>query len=163
MPTINWGSIATGTITFIALLALKTLLDLRVALVFVKWFSWLPVRNVFRNKPLSLAGQWDQTWESADSESFTKGSDRHSNPIIKQLDCYCYAEFFSKKVKYILFGKVIGSYLVGDWYDANDPHGYFGAFQLEIVDSKTMKGRWVGHSKTSHEIKGDVWEWNKCE
>ena len=158
---IDWNSVLTGTITFILLIILKVLLDMKLLQIFVKYCSWLPLRNYFRTKPVSITGLWEQTWESAGSQSFENATDRHSHPVIKQIGSYCYGEFLSKGITYVVFGRVIKDYFVGDWYDKNDSLGYFGAFQLQILDSKTMKGRWVGHSKTAHEVKGDTWNWSK--
>lgn len=158
---IDWQSVITGSLTFLILLVIKLLLDLKLVQLFVKYCSWLPVRNFFRSKPVSISGKWEQTWESADSESFEKATDRHSHPEIKQLGSYCYAEFIARGVSYVLFGRVVDSYVVGDWYDKEDPLGYFGAFQLEIINSEAMRGKWIGHSKIAHVVKGDEWHWRK--
>lgn len=158
---IDWQSVLTSVATFVILLVIKVLLDLKLIQFFVKYCSWLPVRNILRAKPASISGKWEQTWDSAGSESFECPTDRHSHPEIKQLGSYCYAELISKGISYVVFGRVIDSFVVGDWYDKNDPLGYFGAFQLEIVDSKTMRGKWIGHSKSAHVIKGDEWLWKK--
>ncbi|MEA3404283.1 MAG: hypothetical protein U9R28_00900 [Pseudomonadota bacterium] len=159
--SIDWNAILNGTITFVLLIVLRALLDLRLAHFVVKWFSWLPLRNYIRAKPTKISGQWDQIWASAESASFESEVDRHGHPDIKQLGSYCYGEFISKNVTYVVFGRIIGDFFVGDWYDKKDPKGYFGAFQLEVLDSKSMKGLWVGHSKTVHKVKGDEWVWNK--
>lgn len=158
---INWDSVATGTITFIVLLVVKSLLDLKVSQSIVKWFGWLPVRNIFREKPLQVHGRWEQVWDSANSGSFLNEVDRHSHPEISQLGSYCYSEFISKGVTYVVFGRIIGNYWVGDWYDKNDPSGYFGAFQLLIHNANLMSGKWIGHSKAVHEIKADKWQWKR--
>jgi hypothetical protein len=159
--SIDWNAILNGSITFVLLIVLKALLDFRLAQFFVKWLSWIPLRNYFRDKPTQISGKWDQVWGSANSASFQSEVDRHGHPEIKQLGSYCYGEFISKNVTYVVFGRVIGDYFVGDWYDKKDPKGYFGAFQLQVHDSKNMKGRWVGHSKTVHEVKDDEWVWKK--
>lgn len=158
---INWSAVLTGTATFIIVLVLKLLLDLKLVQWFVKYFSWLPVRNYFRTKPPSICGHWEQTWESGGSKNFTKSTDRHSHPVIRQLGSYCYAEFISKSVTYVVFGRIIGCFVIGDWYDKNDPLGYYGAFQLQIINATTMKGRWIGHSKSIQDVKGDEWSWTK--
>lgn len=151
----------TGTATFAILLVLKTLFDLRLAQGFVKYFYWLPVRNFFRAKPASIGGLWEQVWESANSLSFKEKSSRHSHPKIRQLNSYCYTEFIAKGVTYSVFGRIINDHFVGEWYDKKDPRGYYGAFQLQIIDSNTMVGKWVGHSKKQHQVKADNWKWNR--
>ena len=159
---IDWNFVVNGTITFVALIILKALLDLQLAQKYVKYFSWIPLRNFLRTKPIAISGTWEQVWDSAGSTNFVDVIDRHSHTEIKQAGTYCYAEFISRGVTYILFGMVKNSYFAGYWHDKNDPLGYFGACHLEIIDSNTMKGRWIGHSKLSHEVKGDVWNWKKC-
>lgn len=158
---IDFNVIFTGLLAPVAVLIVKTLLDFKLAPLFVKYFSWIPVRGIFRRKPYEINGNWEHIWESAGSEGFAESNSRHSHSVIKQFGGYCYTEFFSKEVAYVVFGKIINEYFVGDWYDKSDSHGYFGTFQLQIIDSKTMKGRWIGHSKTRHAVKGDEWNWNK--
>jgi len=153
--------VATGILAPIAILVVKTLLDFKLAPFFVKYFSWIPVRSMFRNNPDNISGQWEQTWDPADSENFADQNSRHGNTTIRQFGTYCYCEFPAKGVTYVIFGRVVNDYFVGDWYDKSDAHGYFGAFQLQIVNSKLMKGKWIGHSKTKHEVRCDEWKWNK--
>jgi len=112
--TIDWNAVLNGTIVFVLLVFLKFLLDFKVAVFIVKYFSWMPIRNYFREKPIKISGQWEQIWESANSVSYKNETDRHSHPVIKQLGCYCYSEFFSKEVTYVVFGRIVGEYFVGD-------------------------------------------------
>ena len=62
---------------------------------------------------------------------------------------------------YVIFGRVLHNYLIGDWYDKKDPLGYFGTFHLRIIDKNNMSGIWIGHSKTEQEVKGDSWNWKR--
>jgi len=140
---------------------LRILLEFRIGIYIIKYLSWLPARSIFRKKPISLRGKWNQNWASAGSRNFSKQKDRTSQAKISQLDTFCYGEFLSKEKKYAVFGRVVGEYLVGDWFDLKDPWGYFGAFHLEIKDSNTLSGRWIGHSKTKHEVIGDDWIWER--
>lgn len=158
---IDWNVIATGLLAPVAVLIVKTILDFKLAPLFVKCFWWIPVHGMFREKPINIAGNWEQIWESAGSLGFSESIERHSHPVVRQFGSYCYAEFQSKAKTYVVFGRIVNNYLVGDWYDKNDIHGYFGAFQLQIIDSMLMKGRWIGHSKTKYEVKGDEWTWTK--
>jgi len=158
---INASTIPTTAVGFLLGLAVKTLLEFRVATFLVKWLWWLPVRNIFREKPIKLAGQWEQTWSSGTSPKFQDARDRHAHPVVRQLGSHCYSEFLAKGAVYVLFGRVEGQHLVGEWYDKKDRHGYFGVFQLRISDSATMEGKWVGHSKTSYEIRCDDWYWKR--
>ncbi|MGI8465682.1 hypothetical protein [Pectobacterium punjabense] len=160
MP-LDWNVITTGLIAPIAVLCVKTLLDMKLIRLFVKYFHWIPVRGMFRSNPINISGEWEQTWDSNDSINFPESVDRHSRTFIYQFGAYCYAEFTSKSDSYVLFGEIVGDFLVGEWYEKHDKKGYFGAVQLEIIDSNTMNGRWIGHSKTKHEVKGGIWRWKK--
>lgn len=152
---IDWTAVATGAASFMVLLVIKILIDFRLGALIVKNLHWFPVRNWFRDKPPKLAGTWEQIWGAGGSESFSDVATRHDHTVIKQFGNYCYTEFFSNKVRYALFGHINQNYIVGDWYAVEDPLGYFGAFQLEIVDSNTIDGKWIGHSKTTKKIRSD--------
>lgn len=158
---IDWNVIVTGLIAPLCLFVVNFLLDLKVAPRFVKWFWFVPVRSFMRRKPYGLSGKWDNIWHLSDSESFAQDTDRHSHSIIRQLGDYCYTEFSSKGKTYAVFGKIQGSHFIGDWYDLNDENGYFGAFQLQIIDSNNLSGVWIGHSKYHYQVKSGAWVWNK--
>ena len=161
MQNISLGSIILGAAPFVVVLILKLLLDLRLAKIAVKFFFWLPVRNYFREKPVSLKGTWDHLWGSGGSATYSKDTERHGHSKIRQLGSYVYAEFYSKNELYAFFGQIQHGYIVGDWYDVKDPLGYFGVFQLEIVNSSELRGLWLGHSKQSRQIRSDVTEWRR--
>lgn len=158
---LDWNVIATGLIAPVAVFFVKTLLDFKLIRIFVKYFYWIPVRGIFRSNPVSISGEWEQIWESNDSINFPESIDRHSRTVIRQFGVYCYAEFTSKSDSYVIFGEIMGNFLVGEWYEKYDRKGYFGAVQLEIIDSNTLNGRWIGHSKIKHEVKGGIWNWKK--
>lgn len=158
---LDYNVIVTGLVAPLLLLLLRFLLDLSLAQFFVKYFWWLPVRSLFRDNPISLGGVWEQQWGSAGSEDFSLEIDRHSYTTIRQLGRYCYAEFYSKGVEYSLFGSIRGGYVIGTWYDRRDKYSYFGTFQFKIVDSRALKGLFLGHSKKSSEVQQDVWEWKR--
>lgn len=82
--------IATGLAAPVAVLIVKTLLDLSLARWFVKYFYWLPVRGLFRERPQDLSGKWEQIWEPGGSETFNNATDRHSYTHIKQFGRYVY-------------------------------------------------------------------------
>lgn len=158
---LDWNVIITGLIAPVAVLFVKTLLDMKLFRYFVRYFYWIPVRGMFRSNPIKISGEWEQIWDSNDSANFPESSDRHSRTVIRQFGAYCYGEFTSKSDSYVLFGEIAGDFLVGEWFQKNDKKGYFGAVQLEIINSSTMNGRWIGHSKTKHEVKGGEWQWKK--
>lgn len=157
---LDYSAIITGAVSFGVCLMLRLLLDFELAQWIVKYLSWLPVRNIFRAKPARLLGLWEQSWD-VDSTSFPTPTDRHSNVMLRQLGAYCYGEFTAKQTRYCIFGKVEGQFMIGSWYDADDKLGYFGTFQLRILNSKTLEGRWLGHSATSNAIKHGDWIWKK--
>lgn len=159
--TIDWGYIATGTIGFAIGLLLKTLLDFDLAIFIIRYLYWLPVRWLFRSTPNNVSGLWEQVWDFNSSSNFPKEIDRHSNVNFRQFGKYFYGEFHSKGKTYSMKGQIKSDFLYGDWFDKNDELGYFGAFELRFVDSTKLVGKWIGHSKSSHDIYGDIWTWNK--
>ncbi|MFZ2987068.1 hypothetical protein [Ideonella sp.] len=154
--------IATGVAAPIAVLFVKTLLDFSISHYFVKWFSWIPVRGIFRDQPHDLSGMWEQEWGAAGSPSFQRNTDRHGHTTIKQFGRYCYAEFAAKGRQYRLFGKIQNSYLMGEWYDVKDKAAYFGVFELRIVSGEVMEGLYLGHSSRTSNVGNDTWQWKKC-
>jgi hypothetical protein len=158
--TIDTTTVVTGCLTFALGLVLQTLLDLHIAQFLVKYFWWLPVRNIFRTKPPRLGGVWEEYWD-AETDSFPDQRDRHGHVMLRQLGSYCYGEFFSKQITYCIFGQIQGAYIIGRWYDRADELGYFGSFQLTIVDSSNLHGRWFGHSKTRPGIRHGEWTWKR--
>lgn len=153
--------VATGLAAPVAVLLVKTLLDFSIAHYFVKYIGMLPVRSIFRDHPPDLSGNWEQLWSSAGSQNFPNDIDRHSHASIRQFGRYCYAEFYSKSILYCMFGKIENAYLIGTWYDKKDKHAYFGAFQLRIIDSHNLEGKYVGHSRRNGLVQQDDWKWKK--
>ncbi|OOQ57977.1 hypothetical protein [Mucilaginibacter pedocola] len=158
---IDWNAILNGSLVFLIVFVIKILLDFNLAKFIVKYFFWLPLRNYFRTKPLKINGKWEENWSLNTSDNFKEKVQRHSHPTVKQFDKYCYAEFIANGKTYGVFGKVVNDSFVGEWFDLNDPIGYFGAFHLLIIDATKMKGKWIGHSKTLHGIREGDWEWQK--
>lgn len=149
-------------IALLTLILLRFLLELRLAHILIKYISWLPIRSITREKPISIKGNWHQSWTNEDaSESFKEDSERTSNTLIKQFGQYCYAEFYSGDRVYVMFGRVSGTTLIGEWYDKEMESGYFGAFQLNIHDEKNMTGKWIGHSKKETLIRSNDWKWKR--
>ena len=158
--TIDWTSLLFGASPLALGLILKLLLDLRLAPSLIKHLNFLPVRSIFRDNPPNLKGEWDVYWES-NSPNFPKEQDRSKTAIIYQVSGYCYANYAASDQRYCMIGKIEGSYITGTWYNPKDRHGYRGSFQLRIVDSKTLKGRWLGFSTTTIDINSDLYTWTK--
>lgn len=137
------------------------MLDLRTGIWIVRLFWWLPVRWLFRDKPPFLAGRWESTWESGGSWQYKSPTDRHSHPEVKQLGRYVYATYIARGRSNSYFGRIVGGYVIGEWFDAGDPRGYFGAYQLRIVDSERLEGMWIGHSKEESKIRAGNEHWVK--
>ena len=161
--SVDWAHVTTGVVALIAGVILRTLFDLQLARVLVQYLSFIPTRWLFRHREHGLAGQWEHTWDSGGSVQFGDVRDRHSHPKIRQFGSYCYAEFLSKGKWYYFFGKISGDHMVGDWADLRDTSGYFGAFQLRIVDADNLRGVWMGHSKTSVDIRSDNSTWKRIK
>lgn len=139
-------------IPFFLGLILKTLLDLNLGKIFVKLLYWISYRSIFRTSANKVSGIYKQSWTfKSDSKSYPLVSDRQSLITLKQLNNYCYGEFFAKdgKEKYYMFGEIIDRKIIGHWGDMNSKLDYFGSFELTIINSKKLQGTWIGHSNTN--------------
>lgn len=147
---------------FIGIL-LKTLLDFNLAFYLVKYLSWIPIRWLFRTKPPVIKGKWVQIWDNDISDKYSDLAGRKSNLEIKQLGKYIYGEFrANNNEEYFVFGEILGLNIIGKWGDKNNDLGYFGAFEMRIIDSENIKGLWLGHS-TSQPDKINSNNWNWCK
>jgi hypothetical protein len=158
---IDWNVVATGIAAPVAVVLAKTLLDFNLARGLVKYLGVIPFRGIFRDKPPKLAGTWGHAWGSAGSTDFEAPADRTHITKLRQFGRYVYGEFEAKGVTYNLLGRIQSGYLVGDWKDSKDELAYFGSFQLRILDGRTMRGKYVGHSKAKGVVQGDDWHWTK--
>lgn len=172
-------------ISFLPLLLflINCLLDLDFGRVLVKYLGFIHIivsRTTFRDKPISIAGTWEQTWE-LDIKNSSSATDEEKGKFengilkspsitkIKQLGRFCYAEFTdkskNKEETYIFWGKIEGQYVYGQWYnkatDRKNNLGYFGSFQLKIKSADEMSGLWIGHSENDSKINTGVWSWKK--
>ena len=141
----------------------KTMLDLNLAIKLVKYFHWIPVRFLFRTKPFKISGKWIQLWENNVSEDYNSDDIRQSELDLKQFGKYCYAEYRIKNDElYFIYGEIRGNNIVGKWSDRINDLGYYGAFELRILDQNNIKGRWIGHSnKNPDKINTGEWIWKR--
>lgn len=156
----SFSSLVLGSAPFLVGLFLKFLLDLRIAPWIIKGLNIFPPRSIFRDNPPKIKGEWDVYWES-NSENFSNEQDRHKTAKIYQFGNYCFAEYAAKDQRYCLFGKIERSYITGTWYNKYDRYGYRGAFQLKILDSRKLDGRWLGYSNNDNEINTNRYTWTK--
>jgi hypothetical protein len=143
---------------------LKTLLDFNFAIKIVRWLHWIPVRSIFRLKVHNISGEWKQQWINTSSPRYPRESDTLSSAHIWQFGKYCYGEFNSLEGNeyYYFFGEIIDRQIIGKWSDRKTLLGYYGAFELRIVDENKLEGVWLGHSNTNpNQINKDRWIWNK--
>lgn len=131
---------------FILGFILKILLDLNQGIFFVRYFYWISLRGIFRTKSDKISGLYQQHWSLEGSKIYSKKSDRQSLITIKQLNNYCYGEFVSKNKTYYIFGEIINRRIIGHWADKKSKLGYFGSFELTIIDQERIEGFWIGHS-----------------
>jgi hypothetical protein len=158
----NYMSLISGVLIFLLGVVVKLILDLNLAPILVKWLSYINLisRAIFRNMPPSLSGDWDVYWES-DSKDFADSSDRTPKAKIYQFGNYTFCEYEAGGRIYCFFGKSKNTYLTGNYWDKKDPLGYHGAFQLKIINSEKMIGRWAGHSNKSIVINTNTYIWDK--
>ncbi len=157
------NQLLTPLIPFTLGIILKTLLDFNLAFFVVKHFYWLPVRWLFRAKHENISGNWTQLWENINSEKYEEVAGRKSSLKLKQFGKYIYGEFrVNNDEKYFVFGEIIGRNIVGKWGDVKNTLGYFGSYELRIVDSQNISGIWLGHSNSKPNIiNHNNWSWTK--
>ena len=151
-----------GTLAALAvILMIRALLDLEIGVWVIRLLHWVPTRWIFRHRHLVLNGNWEHIW-SGDTGRFKSETERHGNHFMYQFFRWTYAGTRSNGKVFTAFGRIQGDYLIGHWYDNHDEVGYFGAFQLRIIDSNKLEGTWIGHSKTNPAlIRIGAWEWKK--
>jgi|GEM_PF-1519541 hypothetical protein len=135
-------------IPFMLGIILKVLLDLNLGKWFVKNFYWLSFRSIFRSRTNKFSGIYKQYWHIENNSRYPKAADRQSLVTLKQLNNYCYGEFYAKngREKYYMFGEVIDRKIIGHWSSINSTLDYFGSFELTIINSRKIEGIWIGHS-----------------
>jgi len=155
--------ILTPLIPFILGIILKTILDFNLAFFIVKYFNWLPVRWLFRTKPENISGEWTQIWTNNTSEKYQEEAGRKSALKLRQFGKYIYGEFRANNdEEYFIFGEIIGRNLIGRWGDKNNDLGYYGSFELRIIDLQNIAGLWLGHSNSQPNIiNHNEWKWTK--
>ncbi len=142
---------------------LKTILDFNLAYFVVKYFYWMPVRWLFRTKPDEISGQWTQLWENDISDKYQDMAGRQSTLTLKQFGKYIYGEFrVNNDEEYFVFGEIIGRNLIGKWGDRKNTLGYYGSYELRIIDSNNIEGIWLGHSNSKPNIiNHNKWAWKR--
>lgn len=155
--------ILTPLIPFGLGILLKVILDFNLAIFIVKYLYWIPVRSIYRTKPIDISGEWTQIWENDQSEKYKSEEGRKSRLIIKQFGKYIYGQFRANNdEEYFVFGEVIGKSVIGKWGDKTTELGYYGSYELRIVDSKNVEGVWLGHSNSlPNKINSNKWSWKK--
>jgi hypothetical protein len=155
--------ILTPLIPFALGIILKTILDFNLAIFVVKYFYWIPVRWLFRTKPVEIHGEWKQKWDFNISEKYQDKSGRQSSLTLNQFGKYIYGEFRANNdEEYFVFGEIIGRTIIGKWGDKKNPLGYYGAYELRIIDMNKIDGIWLGHSNPQpHIINHNKWTWER--
>jgi hypothetical protein len=155
--------ILTPLIPFALGIILKTILDFNLAYFVVKHLHWMPVRWLFRTKPEKISGQWTQLWENDVSDKYLDKSGRQSALTLKQFGKYIYGEFrVNNDEEYFVFGEIIGRNLIGKWGDRKNTLGYYGSYELRIIDSNNIEGIWLGHSNSQPNIiNHNKWTWKR--
>jgi hypothetical protein len=151
-----------GTIGALAIvLFIRALLDLEIGLWVIRLLHWVPTRWIFRHRYFLLSGTWEHNWDG-DTGRFAQTNQRHGHHDMRQFFRWTYARTRSDGKVFTAFGRIQGGYLLGRWYDEYDELGYFGAFQLRIVNSDELEGKWIGHSKQNPaEIRYGTWRWKR--
>lgn len=97
-----------------------------------------------------------------ETTSYVATTDRHGQHRVFQFSRWVYAGTRSRGKVFTAFGRIQGDYLVGRWYDNRDEAGYFGVFQLRLIDRNRLEGTWMGHSKAVPGlIRTGPWKWER--
>ena len=164
---VNWwevGFTALGSAaTIILLLVLRNLLEFRIAPKLVKFLSKVPTRGIEFRKHPNLKGIWDHKYE-------TEGG-AGSQPVVTndskqmyQFSNFFYSEFVADGEEYYLLARIDDGYLTGDWRTKRSKYNsYSGGVQLKVVDERTLRGRWMGFSKSDSLIRHGTWEWTRTD
>lgn len=155
--------ILTPLIPFALGIILKIILDFNLAFFIVKYFHWIPVRWLFRTKPEEISGQWTQLWENDISDKYQDCAGRKSSLTLKQIGKYIYGEFRANNdEEYFVFGEIIGRNIIGKWGDRKNSLGYYGSYELRIIDRNNIDGIWLGHSNSQPNIiNHNKWTWTR--
>ena len=150
-------------IPFVLGIILKTILDFNLAYIVVKRCHWLPVRWLFRTKPEIISGKWTQLWENEVSDKYQDRAGRQSTLTLKQFGKYIYGEFRANNdEEYFVFGEIIGKNIIGKWGDRKNELGYYGSYELRIIDINNIDGIWLGHSNSQPNIiNHNKWTWKR--
>lgn len=142
---------------------LKTILDFNLGYFIVKYFHKIPVRWLFRMKTLDISGEWIQLWENNLDNKYTDKAGRQSSLTLKQFGKYIYGEFrVNNDEEYFVFGEIIGKNIIGKWGERKNELGFFGSYELRIIDSKNIDGIWLGHSNSQPNIiNHNKWSWTR--
>jgi hypothetical protein len=162
---IEWSHIFSASIGYLLVIIVRWFVDFNMGPFFVKRLFWVPTRTFFRANHYDVSGTWEHEWHFPNAaSSHTNPLERKSLLVVKQFGNFVYGEFSSASINYALFGKIKeGNFIIGDWYDPKDKLGYYGIFQLRIIDKSTIEGKWMGHSKKTTVINTDKWEWSRAE
>ena len=145
--------------TFMLGIILKVLLDMNLGTKLIKYFYWASPRSIFRKNTNKISGIYKQYWQLKRNARYKKVGDRQSLITLKQFSNYCYGEFTAKNDKYYLYGEIVDKKIIGHWSDVTNKVGYFGSFELSIIDKKNITGFWIGHSNTNPN-KINIHQWN---
>ncbi|MDR6159993.1 hypothetical protein QF023_003509 [Chryseobacterium sp. SLBN-27] len=82
---------------------------------------------------------------------------------IKQFGKYIYGEFRANNdEEYFVFGEIIGRNIIGKWGDRKNTLGYYGSYELRIIDTNNIEGIWLGHSNSKPNIiNNNRWSWKR--
>ena len=134
-------TLLTPLIPFLIGVLLKVVLDFKLGPYVVKCLYWIPVRSIFRMKVEDIAGDWQQVWSNELSVRYPAEQQRTSKMTIKQFGSFVYAEFRANNdEEYYLYGELIGRNIVGKWRDKKNDLGYFGAFEVRIMNNNNIHG-----------------------
>ena len=101
-----------------------------------------------------LGNHWVARWNRLDVE---QPEWKYEHLLVRQFRDKAFARLVTGDRR--LTGRLVGLHLTGEWWDATDPGGRYGAIQLVVQERATkMEGRWVGFSEHRDYVRHGAWE-----
>lgn len=167
-PTMLFTAMIAGTT--LALQALVRALWYDIAKRFSLTVKGIQIFDILTRKFLRdpvWSGKWTVTW-------YVKGPTFQPENIETRRLYRCFNSFTvegvgitssGNEIPYVFVGKFSRDKTIatGVWYDnRGSSSGYHGAFQVRVIgEGNGAKGRWLGFSETTHQIKSDKIEWQR--
>lgn len=116
-------------------------------------------RQLHRDKPVRLEGEWLETWMVQDATVF--GKENPGTAVVLHIGNQFLARCADHIEPIVLNGVVDPGFITGTWRSETE-HGHYGAFQLRIDTKRNqLRGRSVGYRHNDNEVGEGSWIWER--